>query len=127
MPLDLSDVTAIAAGGRHSVAAKRDGTVVVWGDNTLGQITNAPTDLANVIDVKAGLWHTMALRDDGTVVAWGDLFIRADSVPVGLNNVIAIAAGFNHNLALRNMAEASWLRPMPSRITLPPPNFTSSP
>ncbi len=94
-------VIAIAAGGRHSVAVRRDGSITNWGDNTLGQITNIPPNLTNVVDVKAGLWHTMALRADGTVAAWGDLYIRTNPVPEGLSGVTAISAGPRHCLALK--------------------------
>ena len=93
---------AIAAGGRHSVAVQRDGSVVSWGDNLLGQITNAPVGLTNVSGVAAGLWHTLALRADGSVLAWGDLFNRSNAVPMGLSNITAISAGPRHCLALRN-------------------------
>ena len=62
---------AIAAGTWHSVALRANGTVVVWGDNSLGQ-TNVPAGLSNVTAVAAGGSHTLALKADGTVVAWGD-------------------------------------------------------
>ena len=39
-----SGVTAIAAGGWHTVALKNDGTVVAWGDNHSGEVTGTPTD-----------------------------------------------------------------------------------
>src|ERR1035437_220435 len=42
VPAGLSGVvTAIAAGGYHTVALKTNGTVVAWGDNSYGQ-TNVP-------------------------------------------------------------------------------------
>jgi alpha-tubulin suppressor-like RCC1 family protein len=42
IPAGLSNnVTAIAAGGNHSVALKSDGTVTAWGDNSYAQL-NAP-------------------------------------------------------------------------------------
>src|ERR1019366_2376064 len=34
----LSNITAIAAGSRHSVALTLDGKVFSWGDNTAGQM-----------------------------------------------------------------------------------------
>ena len=91
VPSGLSNVIAIAAGGRHSVALKRNGCITNWGDTRLGQITNAPANLTNVVDVKA----------DGTVAAWGDLFNRTNAVPAGLSGVTAISAGPRHCLALR--------------------------
>src|SRR6185295_13052307 len=47
IPPGLSDVTAISAGGTHTVALKADGTVVAWGENTSGQAT-VPANLAGV-------------------------------------------------------------------------------
>ncbi len=41
-PVGLSGVTAIAAGGYHSLALKQDGTVVAWGCNGYGQTGNVP-------------------------------------------------------------------------------------
>src|SRR3712207_4798811 len=34
----LTDVTAIACGGNHSLALRSDGTVWAWGDNSSGQL-----------------------------------------------------------------------------------------
>ncbi|MBT0652156.1 hypothetical protein KI810_03750 [Geobacter luticola] len=83
----LAGVTAIAAGGSHTVALKGDGTVWSWGYNALGQLGNntiissllpvpvvmadGVTPLSNVTAVAAGLDHTVALKGDGTVWAWG--------------------------------------------------------
>jgi len=36
-------VTAVAAGGSHTVALKNDGTVVAWGYNFYGAVTGIPT------------------------------------------------------------------------------------
>src|SRR6266404_748819 len=69
-PPDLSGVTAVAAGGAHTVALKDDGTVVAWGWNDYGQ-TTVPADLTGVKAISAGGFHTVALKSDGTVVAWG--------------------------------------------------------
>jgi hypothetical protein len=56
----LSDVTAIAAGGSHSLALKGDGTVVAWGDNFSGQST-VPAGLSDVTAIAAGGAHNLAL------------------------------------------------------------------
>jgi len=44
-------VTAIAAGGIHTVALKNDGTVVAWGLNDYGQTT---VPFAGVVAIAAG-------------------------------------------------------------------------
>lgn len=82
-------ITAIAAGGAHSVALGSDGRVYTWGDNTYGQLgtgteggvrltpvavnVSSLSALAGktVIAISAGGAHTMALASDGTVCTWG--------------------------------------------------------
>jgi alpha-tubulin suppressor-like RCC1 family protein len=105
----LSGVTAIAAGGGHSVAVKSGGTVVAWGWNGWGQ-TDVPAGLNAVTAVAAASYHTVALKSDGTVVAWGagatgtGCFPDCGQtmVPGGLSGVTAIAAGSVHTLALKS-------------------------
>ena len=115
----LAGVTAISAGGGHTVALKGDGTVVEWGSNFFGQ-TNAPTGLSGVTAIAAGGLHTVALKNDGTVVAWGansnqfsyqafSLALGQATVPEGLSNVTAIAAGYYHTVALkRDSTVVAW-------------------
>jgi len=100
VPVDLNDAWAIAAGGKHSLALRYDGTVAAWGDNSSGQ-TNVPADLNDAMAIAAGGKHSLALRYDGTVVAWGSNSSGQTNVPAGLNNVRSIAAGGKHSLALR--------------------------
>ena len=70
-PPAQSDIVSIAAGVGHYVALKRDGTVVVWGDNSYGQCA-VPTHLKNVVKIACGDYHTLALTRDHTIYAWGD-------------------------------------------------------
>ncbi|MDB6018165.1 MAG: hypothetical protein JWR19_2654 [Pedosphaera sp.] len=96
VPLELTNVLAIAAGSAHSVALKSTGKVVAWGYNGNGQ-TNVPANLSNVVAIAAGGNHSLAVKQDGTVVSWGDL----TTVPAFVTNVVAAAAGDSHSLALR--------------------------
>jgi alpha-tubulin suppressor-like RCC1 family protein len=117
----LSFVTAVSAGGRHSLALIANGAVDAWGYNVSGQVgdgTNAtkstPVELPGVSGAKAiaaGGEHSLALLSGGTVEAWGanesgqlGTGTNAEStVPVavsGLSGVTAIAAGAEHSLAL---------------------------
>ena len=97
IPLDLTNVIAVAAGAYHSAALKSNGRVVVWGNTSYG-LTNVPARVTNVVAIAAGGYHTMALKTDGTVVSWGDIA----TVPSDLTNVIAIAAGLSLDLALKS-------------------------
>ena len=60
----------VAAGYRHTVGLRADGTVVAAGNDSFGQCdVESWTD---VIQVAAGAKHTLGLRADGTVLATGD-------------------------------------------------------
>jgi alpha-tubulin suppressor-like RCC1 family protein len=111
---DLGDVTAIAAGGRHSLALLKDGTVRAWGSNRSGTVGDGTTmkrdrptmvpGVRNAVAIAAsGL--SLALLADGTVMSWGggNDNERAESTArpvVGLKGVKAIAAGWAHGVAL---------------------------
>ncbi|MBW7895669.1 MAG: immunoglobulin domain-containing protein, partial [Opitutaceae bacterium] len=99
-PAGLFDAVAIASGTDHTLALRRNGTVVAWGLPYTGQ-TVVPVGLNNVVAIAAGHTHSLALKSDGTVVAWGDDYNGQTTVPAGLNGVVAIAAGNGHSLALR--------------------------
>ncbi len=93
---------AIAAGFAHTVGLKRDGTVVMWGDNYRGQM-NVPKGLSGVTAVAAGDYHTVALKSNGSVVAWGGGNEGGETtVPADLSTVTAIAAGSGHTIALKS-------------------------
>jgi alpha-tubulin suppressor-like RCC1 family protein len=119
----IGDVSAVAAGGGHSLAVTSDGGVWAWGYNVYGQLgdgttttRNAPVTvggLGGVTAVAAGTEHSLALKGDGTVWAWGanslgqlgDGTTMQRTTPVqvsGLGGVVAIAAGFRHSLAIKN-------------------------
>jgi hypothetical protein len=80
--LQPSRVTAVAAGGYHTVALKEDGTVAAWGDNDVGQ-TSVPAGLSGVTAVAAAGNQTVVLKEDGTVTSFGWSSASACS-PVGL-------------------------------------------
>jgi trimeric autotransporter adhesin len=44
---------AITSGTYHSLALKSDGTVVAWGNNSMGQC-NVPAGLSGVVAITAG-------------------------------------------------------------------------
>ena len=75
----LDGVMAIAAGLRHSLALRSDGTVWGWGyglavDGTTSSLSKAVqvAGLARVVSITAGDDFTSAVRVDGTLWAWGD-------------------------------------------------------
>jgi hypothetical protein len=88
MPVDTTlanNIVAIAAGSRHSLALKSDGTLLAWGRDTAGQlgiggIPNSASKQAtpvvvtganDIVAIAAGGSHSLALKSDGTLLAWG--------------------------------------------------------
>lgn len=80
---------------RSTLALRRDGTVVAWGNNEFGQ-SSVPVGLTNVVAIAAGSEASFALLNNGTVTGWG----KGSTPPPGLNHVAAIAAGSQFALAL---------------------------
>ncbi len=95
---DIHNYTKISAGWSHILALTSDGSIVGWGDNTLGMAD--PPDGNDFIDIAAGCYFSLCLKSDGTIVGWGSELDSKLSIPEG-NNFTAIAAGSNHSLALR--------------------------
>ena len=103
VPPGLTDVIKVAGGAGHSLALKKDGTVVAWGLNDHYQ-TEVPTNLVDVAMISAGWDFSVALLTNGTVRAWGlslSYFHLLD-VPTDLTNAILVSAGTEHTVALRS-------------------------
>lgn len=121
----LTGVVSMAAGDRHTLIAKADGTVWVWGANDVGQLGQGTTDMTShpnpiqvpgitdAVAVGAGLFHCLVVRSDGTVTAWGqnDFGQLGDGsqtnnpspgpVP-GLTGVTSVAGGILYSLAVKS-------------------------
>ena len=118
---DLANVIAVAAGSKHAMALRNDGTVWAWGARENGAIGDggakpgslrvlsaaapvAVRGLEGIRQIAAGPMHNLALTRDGKVMAWGsngagelgvgtrDTAWTPVEVP-GLANIVAIAAG----------------------------------
>lgn len=116
--------TAVAGGGRHSLARAADGRVYAWGDNVLGQLGNGtiggddatprPVNLPQGVTataVTAGHWFSMAETPAGRVYAWGfnsvgqlgNGTVGGDSATpqqAHLPAAAAVDAGSSHSLAV---------------------------
>lgn len=126
----LTNAKAIAGNNEGNLALLADGTVMAWGENSLGELgdgtmvaSSVPVAVSGLSDVRAiaAGGDSLALRADGTVMAWGSNnagqlgigtltgptecflynFCSLTPVPLSeLKGVSAMAAGYEHNLAL---------------------------
>jgi alpha-tubulin suppressor-like RCC1 family protein len=86
--VSITNVVQLSAGNNHTCAAKSDGSVWCWGDNSAGQIGDgsqtqrpSPTQvlsvgsstqkLANVTSVAGGGLHSCAVLSNQSEVCWG--------------------------------------------------------
>jgi alpha-tubulin suppressor-like RCC1 family protein len=122
---DISNIKAIDAGYKYTIALGSDGTVWTWGYNNKGQLgNNTQTDSYTpqqvgtlsgsvIASIAAGYDHALSARNDGTVWAWGNNSsgqlgnntLTDSLVPVqvsGLITVQYVAAGNLYSLALLN-------------------------
>ena len=107
-----------------SAARKQDGTVLSWGDNSLGQrgvgTVSSPSETPATVTLPTGKFatqiavggdHALLLLNDGTVYSWGsnsggqlglgDTAVRATPTLVTLpRSAVGIAAGLAHSVAL---------------------------
>ena len=88
--MNLSGVTAIAAGSSHALAVRSDGTVRAWGSNQYSQLGTTTTahcsayqyscsttpvqvqSLTGVSTVAGGGNFSLALKSDASVWGWGE-------------------------------------------------------
>lgn len=127
-----TEVTALAAGGEHSLALLADGHIMAWGRNQWGQLGNGATSsdsdepvtvtgITNAIAVAAGEYDSLALLKTGRVVAWGlnddgqlgigsmsEYVDEPTEVPLS-EEAVGIAVGSWHSVALlRSGQVAAW-------------------
>ena len=60
----------LSVGDTHVCGLNTAGTVICWGDNTLGQST--PPVNETFTHVEVAVFHSCGLTDDGRVLCWGD-------------------------------------------------------
>jgi alpha-tubulin suppressor-like RCC1 family protein len=119
----LTDVIAIAASERHSLAVKSDGSVWAWGDNNFYELGLGPggpgsspspvqvPGISGAVAVSAGQLFSVVLCQDGTVWAWGvngSAQLGVPSIPYsdtplqvsGVAGAVSISSGWEFTLAL---------------------------
>ena len=77
-----------------------DGSLVSWGYDAYGQVSNTPT-ANDFIQVSAGDYHSVALKLDGTLVSWGrDVDSQVSNTP-STNDFIQVSAGDSYSVAIK--------------------------
>lgn len=121
VPSLSSGVVAIAAGRDHLAAIKADGTLWMWGNNTVGEVGDGTVAMRTspvqinlpdtVVQVELGAEHSVALLANGDVYCWGKGTRGAlgtggttrklvpTKVAGGLPAIGLIGAGRDHTLA----------------------------
>lgn len=112
---------ALVTAPAHAAPAPSGGTVVAWGEGSLGGV---PVSLrgATVVAVDAGSMHSLALTADGAVTAWGDDSQGQTDVPASAaaSRITAISAGDYHSLALTDAGTViAWGLAGDGRTTVP--------
>jgi alpha-tubulin suppressor-like RCC1 family protein len=122
-----NNVVQVAGGWyRHHLTLRSDGTVWSWGDDTSGQLGNAPSDSpvtrpvntiglgSGIIQLSAGGARVLALKSNGTVLAWGNNQLSQLGIgsqasvtgPVqvaGLTSATQVAAGLDVSFAIHTV------------------------
>jgi len=117
---ELTNVTAIAAGGEFGVALLENGSVKAWGANEDGSLGNGSevasdtpvtvSELSGVTAIAAGGAHSLALLSSGALKAWGsgaagqlgDGTEKSSKTPVAVSaasGTVGIAAGAGTSIA----------------------------
>ncbi len=94
-----TDLDQVAAGHRHTVGLKSDGTVVAVGANN--ELQCDVNEWFEIDQVAAGGYHTVGLRSDGTVVAAGTTYDGKCDVD-GWSEIDQVAAGGWHTVGLES-------------------------
>jgi alpha-tubulin suppressor-like RCC1 family protein len=119
--------TRVAAGGTHTLAVRRDGTLWATGNNGWGMLGDASTTnrltpvmvtgLTGIKGAAAGASHSLAVGLDGRLYAWGfntsrqlgdGTSVTYRAVPTVISGVpamVAVAAGTSHSLALTSTGD----------------------
>jgi alpha-tubulin suppressor-like RCC1 family protein len=122
--MGLEGCVSVAAGARHTLALKKDGTIWSWGDNESCQLGDSsgivgraePAQVAGLEGVSAigaGELFSIALKKDGTLWYFGDSFVGGSTNGGifhdfakprrigGIRDVIAVSCGRRSVLALK--------------------------
>lgn len=90
VPVGLTDVVDIAAAREYSVAIRKDGSAVFW-----GQASSVPAGFSDLMMIDAGDENIVGVKSDGTVISWGGYTDLVTNVPTGLAGIVDVKCGTN--------------------------------
>ena len=64
--------TDMSGGAKHVCGIATDGSIMCWGDDSYGQVSERPTS-GSFTKLISGDTYNCALRDDGIIVCWGSI------------------------------------------------------
>ena len=93
------DWIAISCVKFTNLAMRTDGSLLSWGRDGSGQVSNTPTGTGFKY-MSAGSNHSCAIKADGSIVCWGSNAEGQCNAPSG-TDYVQVAAGYVHSMALK--------------------------
>jgi hypothetical protein len=93
----IEDVFAAQATATVFMDVFGGGTLVSWGEDNAGQVTDTPIG-NDFTQVSGGFDYSVALKSDGTLISWGNMPLNT---PTG-NDFTQVVCGGGHSLALKS-------------------------
>lgn len=145
----LSNIVAISRSNNHALLLKNDGTLLVFGDNSKGQLGDGTTEhkdspvaingLSNIVQISASA-ASYAIDEDGRLWAWGsnrygqlgngvkDSDVHHTPVQVAIGEpIISIASGKGHIIALAESGNVyGWGLNSSSQVGMRPKDTTTA-
>lgn len=94
------EICAVACGHYYTMGLKKDGTVVVTGDNDVAQAKGGISLWRDIVSVAGGDRHAVGLKKDGTVEAVGWNYFGQREVS-DWKDIVSVACGLNHTAGLK--------------------------
>ena len=122
VPSPSTGFVAIAAGQKHSLALRSDGSILAWGDDEYGQCI-VPSPNTSFVAIAASWGHSLGLKTNGSIVAWGYNGSGQCTVPSPNTGFTAVTAGWFHSLGLKaDGSIVAWGQNNYGQCTVPSPN-----
>jgi alpha-tubulin suppressor-like RCC1 family protein len=105
IPAEANGAIGVAATDSTSFALKPDGTVVGWGTDVNGLITDAKF-IRGAKKIASGRTHAIVLLENGTLYSWGENRDNVHQFTQTIENAVDVVASFGGSGALKSDGEA---------------------